>query len=130
MTAMLRLPNSRAVLFIDDDNKAYYEEVLAKADEIGLEEQLQNQLKFLAEYGCWREDGTPGNFNQTRCELYKDFAPLSFGFVMKKLGKDRDYQFFFNGGLLFHGNHDGHGSGAFPTLAVTLTKTTGWSVHT
>ena len=36
----------------------------------------------------------------------------------------------FNGGLIFHGAHDGHGSGAAPTFAVSLTPTTGWSIHT
>lgn len=36
----------------------------------------------------------------------------------------------FNGGLLYHGSHDGFGSGKGPTFAVTLTPTHGWSIHT
>jgi hypothetical protein len=35
-----------------------------------------------------------------------------------------------NGGLLYHGSHDGFGSGSGPTFAVTLSPTDGWSVHT
>jgi hypothetical protein len=35
-----------------------------------------------------------------------------------------------DGGLIYHGNHDGFGSGAFPTLSVTITPTDGWSIHT
>jgi len=53
-------------------------------------------------------------------ELYGDSAPLSFTW--------RAGGFF--GGLLFHGAHDGFGSGAAPTLAVTLTPAYGWRIHT
>lgn len=35
-----------------------------------------------------------------------------------------------NGGLLYHGAHDGFGSGSAPTFAVTLSPTDGWSIHT
>jgi hypothetical protein len=34
------------------------------------------------------------------------------------------------GGLLFHGPHDGFGSGSGPTFAVSLSPTVGWSIHT
>lgn len=55
-----------------------------------------------------------------RARLYPDDAPLSFGWQAGGLV----------GGLLFHGPHDGFGSGAFPTFAVTLTPTVGWALHT
>lgn len=42
----------------------------------------------------------------------------------------REWVHWFNGGLLYHGNHDGFGSGEAPTLAVTLNPTDGWSIHT
>lgn len=36
----------------------------------------------------------------------------------------------YNGGILFHGKRDGFGSGSAPTFAVTLTPTSGYSIHT
>lgn len=57
--------------------------------------------------------------------LYKDFAPYSFYFEVFK-----DNQFAGNGGVIFHGHHDGFGSGSHPTFSVTLTPTSGWSIHT
>jgi hypothetical protein len=35
-----------------------------------------------------------------------------------------------SGGLIFHGKHDGFGSGSAPTFAVTLEPTSGWAIHT
>ena len=35
-----------------------------------------------------------------------------------------------SGGLIFHGSHDGFGSGSAPTFAVTLERCDGWSIHT
>jgi hypothetical protein len=62
--------------------------------------------------------------------LFKDFAPHSFGFVIEAMNAQGEWTTWFQGGLLFHGTHDGNGSGAAPTLAVTLTPVTGWSIHT
>jgi len=52
--------------------------------------------------------------------LFLDFAPYSFEFSVGGL----------NGGMIFHGGHDGGGDGGGPTLSVCLTPTTGWSLHT
>lgn len=41
-----------------------------------------------------------------------------------------EYQHWFNGGLIFHGSHDGYGSGSAPSFSCTLTPTDGWSIHT
>lgn len=38
--------------------------------------------------------------------------------------------FWFNGGLIFHGDHDGGGDGGMPTLSVCLQPTDGWAIHT
>src|SRR5262249_9289932 len=61
------------------------------------------------------------------CELYKDFAPFSFYFVLKRNGKT-----LFNGGVIFHGRHDGGGNGSAPTFSVSLSSERGerWEIHT
>ena len=53
-------------------------------------------------------------------KMWLDFSPYSF--IWAAGG--------FRGGLIFHGAHDGHGSGAGPAYSVTLTPTTGWQLHT
>ena len=83
-------------------------------------------LRFLNRYG--------GGENQKAgsvCELYLDFAPLSFGFHVRCVRRDGSIQERgLVGGLIFHGSHDGFGSGSFPTLSVTLTPHDGWTIHT
>jgi len=113
--------------------------VEAFADKLGPEmrTKLDEQLEYLATYA--------GGVN-TRCVIYKDFAPASFEFVMQRrkvvdvnadprdLHIDDDNEaawvYWFNGGCIYHGPHDGWGSGAAPTFAVTLTRDHGWSIHT
>lgn len=90
----------------------------AKAND--LIEDLESKLTYLADYG---------GSTRTRCRLFPDLAPLSFGFTMEKKSDD-GWAYWFNGGLIFHGNHDGHGNGSAPTFAVTIEPTTGWSIHT
>lgn len=61
-----------------------------------------------------------------KIRLWTDFAPLSFAWsAMTAEGKS-----WMNGGLIFHGGHDGYGSGAAPTYAVSLDKADGWRLHT
>ena len=48
--------------------------------------------------------------------LYKDFAPLSFGWSNGS----------WVGGIIFHGPCDG----SAPNFSVSLTDTVGWEVHT
>jgi len=101
------------------------EEALAEArrhaEKAGLVEDLQKNLDYL---------GTYAGAERTRCRLFPDFAPYSFEFVMEKLDSEGQWKRWFNGGLVYHGGHDGHGSGSAPTLAVTVSPTTGWSIHT
>lgn len=67
------------------------------------------------------EKNRPG----TTTEIYNDFAPLSFYFVRKYKG-----EYSSNGGIMFHGKHDGYGSGSAPTFSVSLTPVDGWEIHT
>lgn len=94
------------------------------AQKLGLEEQLNGKLAYLANYAC-QEDPTA-----TQCTLYKDFAPLSFEFVITKKQKDGTYAHWFNGGLIYHGPHDNGGDGGGPTFAVNVNPDNGWSIHT
>jgi hypothetical protein len=100
----------------------YLTDVKAFATRTGQLEQLDKLLDWLANYG-----GTP---THCRVLLSKDFAPYSFGFVIYRRFEDGTEREWMSGGLIYHGAHDGHGSGAFPTLAVTLSPTDGWEIHT
>jgi hypothetical protein len=93
----------------------------AHAAERGLEYDLERNLRILDRFGA------PA---PTRCTLRPDFALHSFFFTMEKRGPDGAWREWFCGGLIYHGPHDGHGSGAAPTFAVTLEPCTGWSIHT
>ena len=76
--------------------------------------------------------------------LQKDFAPYSFAWhIQDGLEDDPFYHVvsngeasssvhrrYLNGGIIFHGAHDGGGSGSAPTYSVCLTPTNGWAVQT
>ncbi len=113
------------------ENQPHFDEVVAHAKAIGLYEgekndSLKNRLDYLAHYAGKNNDGS----DKTRVRLFKDFAPYSFGFVIESKDENDDWSTWFHGGLLFHGAHDGNGSGTSPTLAVTLTPSVGWVIHT
>lgn len=111
-------------------NQKYFDEVVSFAKSVGLYEgptsSLKNRLDYLAEYGGKLPDGS----DKTRALLSRDFAPYSFGFVIEARRADGEWDCWFNGGLVFHGTHDGNGNGSAPTFAVTLTPVSGWSIHT
>lgn len=69
------------------------------------------------------------NYSAKGCEvnLYTDFAPLSLYFEVT-----RDGQFVLNCGFIYHGPHDGFGTGSAPTFSVCLDRDSvpGWSIHT
>jgi hypothetical protein len=84
-----------------------------------LEENFKSQFSWIH----W------GNTVGSRVRIMHDFAPLSFYFVKEVFvnGKwERDY----NGGIIFHGAHDGGGNGGPPTFSVNLIPVDGWSTHT
>ena len=59
--------------------------------------------------------------------LYSDFAPHSLSFEITMNEK-----FILNGGFIFHGPHDGFGSGSAPAFSVCIDPDNkpGWSIHT
>jgi hypothetical protein len=61
-----------------------------------------------------------------KARLWTDFSPLGFTFVIVK----SDGSCWINGGLLFHGPHDGYGSGSAPTYAVSVGGAQGFQIHT
>jgi hypothetical protein len=111
----------------------YLQEVRAMADKIGKRESLEKALDYLDTYAC-RVDGPDGKTvldrTRTRCLLFKDFAPLSFEFLIQRRQPDGSYADWFNGGCIFHGKIDGYGSGSAPTFSVCLAPTDGWEIHT
>lgn len=118
-------------MLIIEDQK-YFDSVVAFAKKVGLYEEsdetndtLTGRLKYLENYGGKNNDGS----DRMRVRLMRDGAPYSFYFVIEKK-TETGWDALFNGGLLYHGPHDGNGSGLAPTFAVTLTPTIGWSVHT
>jgi hypothetical protein len=110
-------------------NQEYFDKVVAFAKQIGMYEQLKDRLDYLDTYAC--RDGE-GNVDRTKteCRLSKDFAPYSFEFVLVRRNANGSFDYWFNGGLIFHGNHDNGGDGGAPTFAVNLSPEHGWSIHT
>lgn len=104
---------------IEDKTDGKLQSIIVFAAQHNRLKQLQEQLDYLANYGQ----------QETRCVLYSDFAPQSLRFVMQAK-KDGEWVRWFSGGLVFHGPHDGHGSGAAPTFSCCLQPTDGWAVHT
>jgi len=82
---------------------------------------LDTMIEYLGSYAEHRG---------TRCVLYKDWAPLSFAFSMEVADGEGGFKPWFNGGLIFHGDHDGGGNGGAPTFSVCLSPCDGWTVHT
>lgn len=60
--------------------------------------------------------------------ISNDFAPRSFYF--QRINK-YDKQLV-NGGIIFHGPHDGYGSGSAPSFSVSIddSKEIRWQIHT
>lgn len=94
-----------------------------------LRASLRNGLLRLHQYACHRDDAPGYDLSKTQCDLHGDWAPLSFAFCVHKIvGGEKKY--WFNGGLIFHGSHDGFGDGGAETLSVCVSPTNGWSIHT
>ena len=49
---------------------------------------------------------------------------------MQRKQPDGSYKYWFEGGLIYHGPHDGYGSGQNPTLSVCVNPTDDWAIHT
>jgi len=92
-------------------------ETLNFAESIGLVNSLKSCLDGINRH-C-----SPG------VEVYLgiDFAPCSFIFAVIDKVTERCK---LNGGIIFHGKHDGFGSGSAPTFSVSLSGEEGWQIHT
>lgn len=100
---------------ITDLTNGRLDQIRTFAQQNGLEESFLKTFSRLEHYsarGC-------------EVKLFSDFAPLSLEFVITDNGR-----FVLNGGFIFHGKHDGFGSGSAPTFSVCLEKTVGWAIHT
>jgi hypothetical protein len=123
---------------LEIQNQKHFDEVVAHAKAVGLYEpadgeQTSDRRQYLKRALDRLEAFTRKNQEGaivSRVLLYPDFAPHSFGFLLQTRARDGAWQASMVGGVIYHGAHDGNGSGAAPTLAVTLTPVTGWSIHT
>jgi hypothetical protein len=97
-------------------NETHLEEVLAFAAQSGRAHTLHQSFDVINRIAT--------NF-QGKIALMPDFAPYSFYFDVRN-----DRGRVMNGGIIFHGKHDGGGNGGAPTFSVCLTPTDGWTVHT
>ena len=86
------------------------------ADATNQRAQLEEKLLDLTQF---KRDGST-------VKLREDFAPYSFFWMLFS----PEGTFWMNGGLIYHGTHDGGGSGGAPTFSVNLTPTNGWAIHT
>jgi hypothetical protein len=87
-----------------------------------LEENFKRN--FFVEHWKTRDTKYP-----TKTRIMCDFAPLSFYFE-KVVMIDGEWKRDYNGGIIFHGSHDGGGDGGAPTFSVSLTPVDGWATHT
>lgn len=109
-----------------DNTDGYLDTVKEFAVKVGKEGNLRRKLDYLDQYASGRRsEGI-----ETRCQLYKDWAPQSFAFLMEMRKDGGEWERWFNGGLIFHGDHDGGGNGGAPTFAVCVNPEDGWSIHT
>lgn len=100
------------------EDPEHFAEVLQFALATKSTEKLMERLDYLAHYSD----------PSTTCHLYRDSAPNSFGFAMKRHGS----QFWFNGGLIYSGpGQPLNGSGPAFTVGIGVDNSVhGWSIHT
>jgi Domain of unknown function (DUF4120) len=100
-------------------NKEHAKEVFQFAKKTGqtknLKDNLQRLINIAKNYG-----------SHYKVSIGRDFAPYSFGFCIMLGPKNIRL----NGGMIYHGSHDGGGNGSGPTFSVCLEPTQGWAIHT
>ena len=113
------------LVILDDEQLDRLEQVREFARSLGLSEQLERQLGYLANYADHDEP-------KRQCVLSYDFAPHSFSFthfVLPKYAANGKRSLWFNGGLISSGPSC-PADGSFPSLTVSLSSGTGWFCHT
>jgi hypothetical protein len=117
-------------MIVTSQCQEHFDAVKKWADENGLAEKFQQTLDYLDNYanrpGC-DYDKTQGK--NTRCTLYQDHAPRSFGFSMERQnGPGQPWQRWFAGGVVYHGPDVTSGD----TLTIDLSgdPSAHWGVHT
>jgi hypothetical protein len=110
------------LVLLDDEQLDRLEQVREFARSMGLIEQLERQLDFLADRKCWGE--------KAQTQLSNDFAPHSFSFGVYGLPNgEKPRRTHLIGGLIYQGPGS-PGDGSFPSLTVSLASGTGWFCHT
>lgn len=124
---------------------------LQEENAIDTNQLLEKQLMYLSMYA------NHDHIDNCIVVLYPDFAPFSFLISWYVKTKDvypqitlddiqnlidrriqsvpsvlelHGWEYWFNGGLLYHGSHDNGGDGGAPTFSVNLSPVNGWSIHT
>lgn len=98
-------------------NKDHAKKVLTFAHQIKQTKNLKDNLKKLMNIA-----------RNCNAQIYMSYDDQrSFYFIVKRGPNGPTLM---NGGLIYHGPHDGFGSGSAPTFSACLTPTTGWSIHT
>ncbi len=102
---------------ITDLSNGKLDEIKTYANTHGLTESYEKTFARLERH----------SLNGCEVKLFSDFAPMSLYFEIFEEGI-----FILNGGMIFHGKHDGFGNGGAPTFSVCIDpeKTAGWSIHT
>jgi len=103
-----------------------FAEVLPENIQKTLHESLLTLARIAENFGS----NTSRYFN-VGVDIFKDFAPYSMYFVIKgNKVEDNSSIMFFNGGIIYHGQHDNGGDGGAPTYSVNISPMNGWSIHT
>lgn len=83
---------------------------------------------------CGKEMKSEESYHEKKCFLWNEDTRSECGGVLRVVGVEHHEQktcdYWFNGGLIFHGPHDNGGDGGMPTLSVNLLPHHGWSIHT
>lgn len=122
-TVLLASTKEETPVALHIEDLAYLREVQTFARESGKARELAEHLRTLGHFFDLDRSG------RTRTRLFRDRAPWSFRFVVERTHNGTAHCLL-DGALVYHGAHDGYGSGAAPAFAVTLEPTAGWSVHT
>ncbi len=118
MTKTMLMPVSNHVQFTDEASIQFdmCMQFLGDIEDVAIRAKLLTTLQIGFE--TIARFGSPSQPSR----VYQDFAPLSFGW---QAGKGS-----LAGGLIYHGPHDGFGSGGAPTYSVSIDNVNGWSIHT